>query len=120
MTMNIDYAATLVALRTIPEQDGKTDVCKYLQWEINFFDTTYPTEVWSVAAVETILDTDTLPDSFVEFSDLTQQQILQMALDHHGGNKFLDELLPHHEGVLLQKFMLKDVEDKDVAEIQEH
>ena len=117
--MNIDYAATLIALRTIPEQDGKTDVCKHLQWEINFFDTTYPTEVWSVAAVETVLDTDDLPNSFVEFSDLTQQQILQMALDHHGGNAFLDELLPHHEEHLLKRFALMDLEDKDVAEIQE-
>lgn len=119
MTMNIDYAATLVALRTIPEQDGKTDVCKHLQWEINFFDTTYPTEVWSVAGVETILDTDALPDSFVEFSDLTQQQILQMALDHHGGDKFLDELLTHHEEYLLKRFSLMDTEDRDVTEIQE-
>ena len=119
MTMNIDYAATLVALRTIPEQDGKTDVCKHLQWEINFFDTTYPTEVWSVAGVETVLDTDDLPDSFVEFSDLTQQQILQMALDHHGGDKFLDELLTHHEEYLLKRFSLMDTEDRDVTEIQE-
>ena len=119
MTMNIDYEATLVALKTLPEQESKTDICKVVRWEINFFDTTYPEQVWSVAGVETILDTDDLSDSFVEFSDLTQQQILQMALDHHGGNKFLDELLPHHEEELLRKMALRDVEEKDVTEIQE-
>ena len=58
--MHIDYAATLVALKTIPEQDGKTDICKVVQWEINFFETTYPEQVWSVAGVETVLDTDAL------------------------------------------------------------
>ncbi len=117
--MHIDYAATLVALKTIPEQDGKTDICKLVQWEINFFETTYPDQVWSVASVETILDTDTLSDSFVEFSDLTQQQILQMALDHQGGDSFLDSLMPYHEEELQKKFDLKDIEEKDITEIQE-
>ena len=90
--MHIDYAATLIALKTIPEQGGKTNICKVVQWEINFFDTTYPQQVWSVASVETILNTDTLSDSFIEFNSLTQQQILQMALDYHGGDSFLDSL----------------------------
>lgn len=118
--MNIDYAATLVTLKTIPEQDGKTDICKVVRWEINFFDTTYPEQVWSVAGLETILDTDSLPDSFVEFGDLTQQQILQMALDQQGGDEFIDEFLrPHHEAELEVKMALKDVEEKDVTEIPE-
>jgi len=117
--MHIDYAATLVALKTIPEQDGKTDICKVVRWEINFFETTYPEQVWSVAGVETVLNTDALPDSFVAFSDLTQQQILQMALDHQGGDSFLSELMTYHEEELQNKMALKDVEEKDVSEIQE-
>jgi hypothetical protein len=117
--MHIDYAATLIALKTLPEQDGKTDICKLVRWEINFFDTTYPQQVWSVAGVETILNTDTLSDSFVEFANLTQQQILQMALDQEGGDSFLDSLMPFHEQELLRKMALKDVEEKDVSEIQE-
>lgn len=117
--MHIDYAATLVALKTIPEQDGKADICKVIRWEINFFETTYPEQVWSVAGVETVLDTDALSDSFVPFSDLTQQQILQMALDHQGGDSFLDSLMPYHEEELQKKMALKDVEEKDVSEIQE-
>lgn len=119
MTMNIDYAATLIGLKTIPEQSGKTDICKAVNWEINFFDTTYPEKVWSVAGVETLLDTETIPADFVEFADLTQQQILQWCLDHHGGNSFLDELLTYHESELLKKYQLRDMEDKDISAIQE-
>ena len=118
--MNIDYAATLIALKTISEQDEKTDICKVVTWEINFFDTNYPDQVWSVAGLETILDTDSLPDSFVEFGDLTQQQILQMAFDQQGGDEFIDEhLRPYHEAELAVKMALKDVEEKDVTEIPE-
>jgi len=117
--MNIDYQATLIDLKTIPEQDGHTDICKEVRWEINFFDTTYPDDVWSVAAVETVLDTDELPTSFISYSDLTQQQILQWALDHHGGNEFLGKLLEHHEDHLLRKFNSVGLEDKDISEIQE-
>lgn len=116
--MNIDYAATLVALKTFPEQDGKTDICKWVRWEINFFETTYPDQAWSVAILETILDTDSLSDSFVEFGDLTQQQILQMAFDQQGGDEFIDEFLrPHHEAEITVKMALKDVEEKDVTKI---
>lgn len=116
--MNIDYIATLAALKTIPEQDGKTNICKWVRWEINFFETTYPDQVWSVAGLETILDTESLSDSFVDFSDLTQQQILQMALDQQGGDAFIDEFLrPHHEAELGVKMSLKDVEEKDIIEI---
>ena len=117
--MHIDYAATLVALKTLPEQNGKTDICKVVRWEINFFDTTYPEQVWSVAGVETVLNTDTLSNSFIEFDNLTQQQIVQMALDHEGGSSFLDSLMPFHEEELQKKMALKDVEEKDVSEIQE-
>jgi len=117
--MHIDYAATLVALKTIPEQDGKTDVCKVVQWEVNFFDTTYPEQVWSVAGVETVLNTETLPNMFVEYSDLTQQQILQMALDHQGGDAFLSELMAYHEDELQVKMSLKDLQGKDVTVIPE-
>ena len=42
-----------------------------------------------------------------------------MALDYHGGDSFLDSLLAVHEAELQQKMLLKDVEEKDVSEIQE-
>lgn len=42
-----------------------------------------------------------------------------MALDHQGGDSFLDELLPYHEAELQKKFDLKDIEEKDITEIQE-
>ena len=69
--------------------------------------------------METVLDTDELPTSFISYSDLTQQQILQWALDHHGGNEFLGKLLEHHEDHLLRKFNSVGLEDKDISEIQE-
>lgn len=117
--MHIDYSATLISLKTIPEQDGKQDICKQVVWEIKFFETTYPDQVWSVASIDTILDTDTLSDSFVEFADLTQQKILQMALDHQGGDSFLDQLMEIHEPYLLSKYALRDTEEKAIADIQE-
>ena len=120
MNMNIDYEAKLLELKTIPEQDGKTDICKVVAWEIKFFDTTYSDEVCSLAQVDTKLDTDTLSDSFVEFSDLTQQRVLQMVLDHHGGNAFLDELLPYHEANLLKQFNEVGPDVIDITELPEN
>ncbi|MBT8449408.1 MAG: hypothetical protein KJO69_06940 [Gammaproteobacteria bacterium] len=117
--MNIDYAATLLTLKTIPEQDGKTDICKAVAWQIKFFDTTYPDSVLSIAEIETVLNTDTLPENFVEYSQLTHQQILQWTLDHEGGTDFLSELMRYHEGELLRQFDQAGLEIKDIEGIAE-
>lgn len=117
--MHIDYAATLISLKTIPSQDGKTDICKHVIWEVQFFETTYPDTVWSIASIETVLDTDTLSSGFIEFSNLTHQQIVQWALDKQGGDPFLTELLEGHKDYLQHQYDFKDLESKDISTLAE-
>ena len=114
--MNIDYEMTLNEVYTIPQQDNMVDVVVKVQWTISFFDTDH-TSARSTGAVTTYLDTDSInADSFVDYEDVTQTQILQWALDAQGGTSFLDQLLDggHADNVAIlvrdSAYVRKDIE----------
>jgi hypothetical protein len=118
--MHIDYEATLIAIKTIPTQGSESNICKKVYWEVRFFETTYPDSVWSVARVETTLNTDTLADPFTAYADLTQQQVLQWSLNSHGGDEFLTELLAEgHEELMARQYADVSLQDADLSSMAE-
>jgi hypothetical protein len=118
--MHIDYAATLVAIKTIPVQGSETNICKKVYWEVRFFETTHPESVFSIAQVESHLDTDALADPFTAFPELTQQQVLQWSLDAQGGDQFLTELLAAgHEERMARQFDDIGLLDADLSSMAE-
>jgi len=114
--MNIDYEMTLKEVYTIPQQDSMVDVVVKVNWMVSFFDTDH-TNAKSTGGVTTYLDTDSInADSFVDYEDVTQTQILQWALDAQGGASFLDQLLEggHADNVAIlvrdSAYVPKDIE----------
>lgn len=117
--MNIDYEMALQTV-AVATQDSFADVVKKVVWVVSFFDTGNPT-IKSHGTVETYLDTDGVTsDTFTPFDNLTQTQILQWALDYHGGSSFLDSLLEGGHAANLEKLIADStLTDKDVALIAE-
>lgn len=103
--MATDYTAELLNVRVIASQDTFTNIVKKVEWEITFYDTDHENDVWSKGRVNTVLDTNSLDSSnFVSWDSITQQQILQFALDTEGGTDFLDSLLSGgHSALLTEK-----------------
>lgn len=92
--MNIDYEASIDFVKCIPSQDELENIVKLVRWNIRFFDTENPETVQSIAAVETVLDTDGLDSSsFISWDTITHSKILEWCLAKHNGNEFLDSLL---------------------------
>lgn len=112
--MEIDYTAELLKVKVIPSQDGFIDIVKEVEWKIKFYDIDHEDNVWTNAHVHSVLNTDSL-DSFITWDNITQQQILQFALENEGGTEFLDHLLAggHAARLQAQKDNLSYVE-KDI------
>jgi|TARA_R110000868_G_scaffold2814_10_gene19496 hypothetical protein len=115
--MNIDYEAKLLALYTIPEQDGETNIVKKVTWKVEFFDTDFRNTVNSHAEIVTRLNTDTLASDFVSYESLTHEVVLQLCLDHEGGSAFLENLESHHESSLAVQYADRNLTIRPVAEL---
>ncbi|MDC1437136.1 hypothetical protein N8303_07845 [Gammaproteobacteria bacterium] len=102
--MNIDYEAKILEIYTIPEQDGRENVVKKVLWQVEFFDADFRRAVNSLGQICTYLNTGTLSDSFIDYSGITQQQVLQLCLDHEGGSDFLEHLQGAHEADLSAQY----------------
>ena len=114
--MATDYTAELLTVRVIPSQDSFTNIVKKVEWEITFFDTDHEEDVWSTGRVYSVLDTNSLDSSsFISWDSITQQQILQLALNKEGGTDFLDSLLSGgHSALLAEKKENLALQTKDV------
>ena len=112
--MEIDYTAELLKVKVIPSQEGFIDIVKEVEWMIKFYDIDHEDNVWTKAQVHSVLNTESL-DSFITWDNITQQQILQFALENEGGTEFLDNLLAggHAARLQAQKDSLSYVE-KDI------
>lgn len=114
--MATDYTAELLGVKVIPSQDSFTNIVKKVEWEVTFFDTDDEENVWSTGRVDSVLDTTSLDSSsFVSWDSITQQQILQFALNKEGGTDFLDSLLSGgHSAILAEKKENLALESKDI------
>lgn len=112
--MALDYTAELIAVKTIPEQDGLTDIVKKVEWIITFFDTEQP-EATSIGQVRSVLNTDSIDSSsFVAWENMTQVKILEFALAQEGGSAFLTHLLEHgHSAMVAEKKLDLSYNKKD-------
>jgi len=116
--MNIDYEAKVLEIFVIPEQGGQNNIVKKVTWRVTFFDPDFRRTVMTQAKILTYLDTDTLSDSFVDYSLITQSQILQLCLDHEGGSSFLQNLQGLHEPVLQSQYNDRLYEIRPPAELE--
>lgn len=115
MSMTIDYTTEVNVVRCIATQGDLTDVVKYIEWEVRFFDTSEP-NIASIATIHTELDTDNVSsDSFVAFADVTKAQLAAWGLAKHGGTDFLDGLLDGgHASRLEELLRVSSYAPKDV------
>ena len=116
--MNIDYEAKISELYTTNEIPGWDDVVKKVVWEIEFFDLDFRRSVNVTALVITQLNTEDLVDTFVAYSELTQQQILQYCLDQEGGSGFLEYLQSVHASALAQQYSDRHLTLRPINEVQ--
>jgi hypothetical protein len=92
MSMTIDYITELRRVGCVTTENF-TDIVKYIEWEVHFFETSLP-DHHSVALIKTELDVDDVnAESFVAFSDVTKANIVAWGLAKQGGTDFLDILL---------------------------
>src|SRR6056300_579539 len=94
----IDYTTELTGVEAFPELDGKSNVIKVVRWAIKFFDTAHP-DAFSVAGIETLLDTSDLTD-FQPFDQLTKAEVLAWAEGVADLPALVAELQPFHEARL--------------------
>ncbi len=114
MSMTIDYTSELKRVGCVTTE-GFTDIVKYVEWEIHFFETSLP-DNHSIGLVKTELDVDAITaESFVSFSEVTKANILAWALEKQGGTEFLDSLLDAgHSGNLEEMFRVSQYTQKDI------
>ena len=112
--MTIDYTSELKLVGCVTNEDF-ADVVKYVEWEIHFFETSFP-DNHSIGLVKTELDVDAITaESFVAFSDVTKANIVEWALAKQGGTDFLDSLLEGgHSGNLEEMFRVSQYTQKDI------
>lgn len=105
MSMTIDYTTEVRAVRCITAQGDLTDVVKYIEWDVRFFDISAPDTV-SIASINTELDTDNVSsDSFIAFGDVTKANLAAWGLAKHGGTDFLDGLLDGGHAARLEELL---------------
>ncbi len=117
--MHIDYTTNIEELKIQSECNGYSNVVRKVLWSITFFDTENPIEVTSVGTIETLLPTDNLGDNgYIEFEDITHQDILDMCLKDAGEAEFLDKLLEGGHAEMLERKLLEvGLVEIDVATI---
>lgn len=95
--MNVEYTAELREVGLIPEQVGFSNIVKKIIWSITFFDSEDPENIFSVATIETYLNTESIDEeAFVAWENITQTEIVQFALEEMGGQSFVDDLKQNH------------------------
>lgn len=114
MSMTIDYSTELKRVGCVSSDDF-TDVVKYVEWEVHFFETSLP-DHYSIGHIQTELDTDSIAaGSFVAFSEVTKANIVEWALAKQGGTDFLDSLLEGgHSANLEYMLRIAQYSQKDV------
>jgi len=112
--MNILTSKELLKVQTINVGE-LTDVVRQVVWKVSFCDEENPETVKSVAKVVTTLDVDNLdPNTYIEFSAVTQQNILNWAEAQQGGDIFMDNLKMGHMDHLTSQREELSFQEKDV------
>jgi hypothetical protein len=91
--MNIKF--TITKAMTRPHVNGLADVIGKVFWEVTF----EQDGLKSKGVGETVLDAPT-SESFVEFAQLTEQQIIDWVIAKEGGEAFVNMLTGIHNPIL--------------------
>tara|TARA_B100000214_G_scaffold357782_1_gene317732 strand:+ start:1066 stop:1449 length:384 start_codon:yes stop_codon:yes gene_type:complete len=111
--MAVTYETSLDRVLTTNEVSGFTDVVKFVQFTITFFDSDYADKnsdgkyKWCTeAGVEVYIDIDSLDaDTFIAFADVTQKKICEWAFTKQGGNDYINNLLDAYHKAHLERIL---------------
>lgn len=119
--MAYDYSLSLEKVSYYPQLNGCDKVVKHVDWFINIFDTAEP-DITVSTGVITELDTSNVsPDTFSDWSSVTQTMILEWCLNEIGGVSFIERMF--EEPDIQQQLDMKTtgtlLVEADVSEIPE-